>query len=88
MADIQYFNDELLIGLVRVVDDEQNIIWFDIRNGGSGNASGPDVEKFKVGDVIAIDVDRNIIQMAPREMWPQANSVAIVRLKDEQNTLI
>lgn len=85
------YADEIWRGqLARItqVAGDGTFLSFEYASGETGYASGVDTSGFAVGDVVLIDIETDLIQRVPAELWRQSRWVGVVRHRDEGHTLI
>src|SRR5260221_4906117 len=78
----------MMIAKVRSVDDGANRLYLDFRNGTTGWVGGTDLSQYTAGSVVLVQPEKNYIEIAPDELWPEESWVGIVRLKTQDASVV
>jgi transitional endoplasmic reticulum ATPase len=78
----------MTLAKVRSIDSDGNRVYLEFRNGTTGWVGGADLSLYSAGAVVLVHAERNYIELAPDELWPEETWVGIVRLKTKEATVL
>jgi len=78
----------MTLAKVRSIDSDGNRVYLEFRNGTTGWVGGADLSLYSAGAVVLVHAERNYIELAPDELWPEESWVGIVRLKTQEATVV
>lgn len=81
-------NDEGKLARVRAKSDDGCRLYLELKSGDIATANSGAPLSFSVGDVVLLWPDLGEIQAAPSDLWPDAEGVAVVRLRHSDVTVI
>jgi transitional endoplasmic reticulum ATPase len=76
------------IARITAVADEGLRIYIEYRDGRTANVTSDVAFEWEVGDVLLVRADENRVELAPPNVWPEEPWVGVVRLKDDEGTVV
>jgi len=73
---------------VQAKSDDGCLLHLELKSGGTATADSESPISFSVGDVVLIWPDTGLMKSAPSELWSDTESVAVVRLRHSDVTVI
>ena len=77
-----------IVGRVRSAAAGSRRLYIELRNGQVATIDGTTPLDFPVGSVVLVELDKNLIESAPPELWPEESWVGVVRLKLPDVTIL
>lgn len=76
------------VARITAIADSGTRIYIQYRNGQTADIRRHEPFEWEVGDVLLVQAERNQVELAPGGVWPEELWVGVVRLKDEDVSVV
>jgi transitional endoplasmic reticulum ATPase len=76
------------VARITAVSDDQLRIYIEYRGGQTATVTRDVPYEWEVGDILLVRAEQNRVELAPPGVWPEEPWVGVVRLKDEEGSVV